>query len=128
MVAYLSYPRNILLANHEGPAVEQSDPPVRAGSWAVLAFDQLRVRVDYTAFEPPALVAAAIRYSGRGSGDMSGAFVYRLEPIPETGGTRVTLDAESSGGWLPGPLSRLLWPLMWRRLRSRMETGSRPSA
>ncbi len=45
---------------------------------------------------------------------MSGAFVYRLGPIPETGGTRVTLDAESSRGWLPGALSRLLWPLIWR--------------
>jgi hypothetical protein len=123
VVIYLSNPRHMLLANHEGPVVDESDPPVRAGSWSMLTFDQLRVRIEYTAFEPPDLVAASLTYSGRGSGGMDGSFVYRLEPIRETGGTRVTLDAESSGGWMPGPIGRLFWPLMWRRLRSRMETS-----
>jgi hypothetical protein len=128
VLTYLSNPRNILIANNEGPVVEQSDPPVRAGSWSVLAFDQLRVRVRYTAFEPPALVAASMTVSGRGSGGMSGSYVYQLRPVRETDGTRVTLDAESSGGWMPGPLSRLFWPLMWRQIRRRMERGSRTIA
>jgi hypothetical protein len=128
VAAYLSNPRNILVANHRGPVVEGSDPPVRAGSWSVLAFDQLRVRVDYTAFEPPALLAASVTYSGQGSGGMRGTFVYHLSPIPQAGGTRVSLDAETSGGWMPSPIRRLLWPLIWRRLRSRMEKGARTGA
>jgi carbon monoxide dehydrogenase subunit G len=128
VVTYLSNPRHMLLANHKGPVVEQSDLPVRAGSWSVLAFDQLRVRVQYTAFEPPAIVAASMTVSGRGSGGMNGSFVYQLSPIRESGGTRVTFDAESSAAWMPGLVSRLSWPLMWRRLRSRMERGSRTGA
>jgi len=121
VVAYLSNPRNILVANHKGPVVEESDPPVRAGSWSVLAFDQLRVRVEYTKYEPPALVAASMSYTGRGSGGMSGTVVYRLAPVDETGGTRVTLDEETSNGWMPRPVARLLWQLVWRRIRDRME-------
>lgn len=122
---YLSDPRAFLVANHKGPVVEKSDPPVRAGSWAVLALDQLRVRVEYTALEPAKLVAASVAYSGRGSGGVSGTVVYRLTPIPGTTGTRITLETESSGGWMPTGVSRLFWPLMWRRLRSRMERANR---
>jgi carbon monoxide dehydrogenase subunit G len=122
VAAYLSNPRNIMVANHKGPVVEQSKPPFGAGSWSVIAFDQLRVRVEYTDFEPPVLVAASITSSGRGSGGMRGSFVYHLAPIPGTSGTRVTLEAASSGGWTPAPIARLLWQLLWRRLQSRMET------
>jgi hypothetical protein len=118
----------MLLANYKGPVIERSDPPVRTGSWSVLAFDQLRVRVLYTAFEPPALVAASMTVDGRGSGGMNGSFVYQLRPIRETGGTRVTLDAESSGGWMPDPLSRLFWPIAWRQVRRRMKKGGRQSS
>jgi hypothetical protein len=43
VVEYLSNPRNLIFANHRGPVVERSDEPsVKKGSWAVLAFDQLR--------------------------------------------------------------------------------------
>jgi hypothetical protein len=121
VVAYLSNPRNILVANHEGPVVDHSDGPVRTGSWSVLAFDQLRVRVEYIQFEPPTVIAASMTYTGRGSGGMRGTFVYRLAPIGIADGTTVTLEAEASGGPIPGPVSRLLWPLLWRRLRARIE-------
>lgn len=127
VVTYLSNPRNILIANHQGPVVEQSDPPVQAGSWSVLAFDQLRVRVEYTEFQPPTLIAASMTYTGLGSGGMHGTFVYRLAPIDNAGGTRVTLQAQASGGPMPDPVSHLLWPLLWRRLRTRMQTGERAS-
>jgi hypothetical protein len=128
VLTYLSNPRNIVIANNDGPVVEQSDPPVRAGSWSVLAFDQLRVRVQYTAFESPTLVAASTTVSGPGSGGVQGSYVYQLRPIRATGGTRVTLDAESSGGWMPETVSRLFWPMFWRQIRSRMEKGSRRGA
>jgi hypothetical protein len=52
VAAFLAEPRHLLAANHRGPVVEQSDGPLGAGSWFVLAFDQLRVRVEYTLFEP----------------------------------------------------------------------------
>jgi hypothetical protein len=128
VLTYLSNPRNIVIANNDGPVIEESDPPLRAGSWSVLAFDQLRVRVLYTAFEPPTLVAASTTVNGRGSGGMRGSYVYQLRPVRGTGGTRVTVDAESSGGWMPGPVGRLFWPIFWRQIRSRMEKGSRPGA
>jgi hypothetical protein len=121
VVAYLSLARNLLMANHEGPVLEETDTPTGAGSWAVLAFDQLRVRIEYTAFEPPALVAASMTYSGRGSAGMRGTFVYRLTPLSAGLGTRVTVEADAAGGPLPDVITRLLWPLMVRRLRTRME-------
>jgi hypothetical protein len=124
VVAYLSNPRHLLIANNDGPVVAASDPPVRTGSWSLLAFDQLRVRVEYTAFEPPELIATSVIYSGRGSRGMQGVFVYRLRPAPDREATTVRLEAESTGGWTPGLLSRLLWPLMWRGLRDRMSRAT----
>ena len=121
VVAYLSDPRNVLVANHEGPVVEQSTPPNGTGSWSVLAFDQLRVRVEYTSFQPPDRVAVAITYAGRGSGGMTSTAVYKLATIAATGGTRVTVDADGSGGLIARALNRLTWSLAWRRLRDRME-------
>jgi hypothetical protein len=124
VVAYLSNARNILIANREGRVVERSEPPVGAGSWSVLAFDQIRVLVEYTELELPTVIAVSLTYTGRGSGGMYGTFVYRLAPADNAGGTRVTIEAEGSGGPIPERVSRLLWPLMWRRLRSRMQSGN----
>ncbi|MEA2653766.1 MAG: hypothetical protein QOI37_993 [Chloroflexota bacterium] len=111
------------MANHEGPIVERSERPGGTGSWSVLAFDQIRVRVEYTAFEPPDRVAVAMTFSGPGSGGMSSTAAYRLLPIIGTGGTRVTIDADGSGGVIIRALNRLTWPLVWRRLRDRMQRG-----
>ena len=109
VLTYLSNPRNIVIANNDGPVVEQSDPPLRAGSWSVLAFDQAS-RVRSSCIRPLNLrrwLAASTTVNGRG---VSAAWrgVVRLTSSPThsrgTGGTRVTLDAESSGGWMPGPV------------------------
>lgn len=75
VAAYLANPRNLLIANHKGPVVDQSEPPTRTGSWYVLAFDQIRVRIEYTTFEPPALIAISVGYSGRGSAGLQGTDV-----------------------------------------------------
>ena len=115
MAANLANPRNLVTANRPGRVVDQSDPPTRTGSWAVLAYDQLRVRIDYTAFEPPVLVAVAMTYTGRGSRGMSGTFVYQLAPMAGSWGTRVTIDTETSGGWVPDAVSRLMLRLTLRR-------------
>jgi hypothetical protein len=122
--AYLSNPRNVLIANHEGPVVERSDPPVGAGSWSVLAFDQLRARVEYTRYEPPDVIAVGVAYSGRGSGGMTQSATYRLEPDDSTGGTKVTLAVDGSSGLMIRAFNQVTWPLVWRRLRDRMERGA----
>ena len=121
VATYLANPRNLLMANHKGPVVDQSEPPTRTGSWYVLAFDQIRVRIEYTTFEPPALIAISVGYSGRGSAGLQGTDVYRLAPLPGGSGTRVSLDAEKSGGWAPDAINRLLWRWSINRLQRRMD-------
>lgn len=123
-MAYLSDPRNLLIANNDRPVVASSDAPVETGSWAIMTFDQIQVRVEYTAFQPPEVVGASMVYTGRGSGGMRGTYVYRLAPRSSGAGTSVTLEAESTGGWMPGSLSRLLWALLWRRMRDRMRRAT----
>jgi hypothetical protein len=123
VATHLANPRNLVLANHEGPVVDQSAPPMRAGSWFVLAFDQLRLRVEYTTFDPPTLIAFSTTYSGRGSGGLQGTYVYQLASIPNSPGTRITLDADMSGWWLPDVLARLLWRRSLKRLQGRMDAA-----
>lgn len=123
VAAYLGNPRNLVMANHQGPVVEQSEPPTRTGSWSVLAFDQIRVRIEYTAFEPPDLISVSITYSGRGSGGLHGTDIYRLAPIPGGSGTRVTLDTEKSGGWVPDAVNRALWKWSIKPLQRRMDAA-----
>src|SRR3954453_6411105 len=106
---YLSEPRNVVVANHEGPVVERSDGPTRTGSWSILAFDQLCVRVEYTWFEPPDHVAVAMTFTGRGARDMSSTAVYRLLPIGGAGGTQVTVDAGGTGGVIARAFNRMTW-------------------
>jgi carbon monoxide dehydrogenase subunit G len=120
---YLSDPRNALIANHDGPVVERSVPPIERGSWAVLAFDQLRVRVEYLAVEPDQIAVVAT-YSGPGSGGMTASATYGLVVDGTTGGTRVNLDVDGTGRFVARAMSRLTWPLVWRRLRNRMERGT----
>jgi hypothetical protein len=125
VAAYLANPRNLVSANREGPVIDQSEPPMRTGSWFVLAFDQIRLRVEYTAFDPPTLIAFSVKYSGRGSAGMQGTCVYQLASIPDLPGTRITLGADMSGGWLPDVVNRLLWRRSLKRMQSRMDEAIR---
>jgi hypothetical protein len=95
-----------------------SDSP---GVVYVLAFDQLRVRVEYLTVESSLHVGGSITYSGVGSRGIRETFDYHLAPIPDSTGTRVELAVETAGGWLPDRVKRLLWPLTLRRIRGRME-------
>ena len=128
VITFLSEPRNLIHANNAGPVLEQSDGPVRAGWWSVLALDQLRVRVEYTVFEPPDVVEASMTWTGPGSRGLEVICDYYPWPIAETGGTRVTLMAHTSGGPIQDVVSRLLWPLQWRRIRRRMNFRGRQDA
>ena len=114
---YLSKPRNLILANQKGSTVEQSTDPVGGvGSWSVLAFDQLRVRIAYTAFDPPARIAAIAEYSGPGSGGRRDVADYRIAPAAG-GRSSVTVEMESPGIPLIG---RLVEWMVWRRLGQRL--------
>lgn len=64
---YLAEPRHLLAANHKGPTVAQSEGPLVAGSWFILAFDQLRAHVEFVVFEPPERIAVTVTMSGPGS-------------------------------------------------------------
>jgi uncharacterized protein YndB with AHSA1/START domain len=115
---YLAVPRNLLTANHQGPVVERStDPAEGLGSWVVLAFDQVRVRVGYTAFDRPAHIAVTMDYTGFGSGGRHDTADYRLEPLPD-GGTRVTMSGGSNRPAAP-LIGRLIGAVMTRRVRSK---------
>jgi hypothetical protein len=120
IAAYLAHPRHLAVANHEGPIVDRSEGPVATGSWFVLAFDQLRVRVVYRAFDPPRRVVVEVATTGRFSRGMRSVQEFVFADLPGGAGTRVSVTAEGTGGWLPGPLARLSGQLYWRRLRSRI--------
>jgi carbon monoxide dehydrogenase subunit G len=123
--AFLSNPRNFIAGNHIGPVVEQSDGPLAAGSWFVLAFDQLRMRVEYTAFEPSRRVAVATSMSGRGSGGMWSKQEFVLTELDGGSGTRVEATADGAGGLLRwGPLVRASQALTWRRIRHKIEASA----
>jgi hypothetical protein len=125
VVAYLSDPRNLVMANNRGRVVEQSvGPAAEVGSWSTMKFDQLLLRVEYTAFDPPDLVAVLMTSSGRGARGSRSACVYRLEPLASAAGTQVELDVKGSGGWAPAAVGRLFWPLAWRGIRARMEKNA----
>jgi carbon monoxide dehydrogenase subunit G len=119
--AFLSNPRNLITANHEGPILERSDGPPAAGAWFVLGFDQLRARVEYTAFEPDRRLAASVVMSGRGSGGMSSRQEFLLSALGDGSATRVDAAADGDGGWLRwAPLMRASQRAAWRRMRARM--------
>ena len=120
--AFLSNPRNFVAADRKGPVIEQSDGPLGAGSWYVLAFDQLRVRVEYIEYEPERKVAVTVVMSGRGSGGQSGRQGYTLSGLDDGIGTHIQAFAEWHGGWLRwGPLVRASQSDFWRRMRKRIE-------
>ena len=119
--AFLSDPRNLIAANHPGPVVDRSDGPLAVGSWSVLAFDQVRVRVDYTAFEPDRRLGVTIVMTGRGARGVSSRQDFGLSTIGDGSGTRVEATVEGQGGWLRwGPIVRASQRAAWRRMRDRM--------
>lgn len=123
--AFLSNPRNLITANREGPVVEQSDGSLGVGSWFVLAFDQLRARVEYTALEPTRKIAVSVAMSGRGSGGMSGTHEFVLSALEGGSATRIEATADGSGGWLRwGPFVRASQSAAWRRLSQRIEASA----
>ena len=122
--AYLADPRHLLMANNRGPVVEQSDAPLAAGSWYVLAFDQLRVRGEYTVFDPPRAIAVQVAMTGRDSAGARSAQEFSLSAIDDGRGTRVAATAEGEGGpirW--APILRASQALNWRRLKRAIETN-----
>jgi carbon monoxide dehydrogenase subunit G len=125
VLAYLAEPRHLLVANHKGPVLDQSDGPLASGSWFVLGFDQLRARVEYVTFEPPERIAVAVSMSGQGSGGMRGVQEFRLSELKDGRGTRVKAIADGSGGWLRWePLTQVAQRLTWRRLRKQIERSA----
>jgi uncharacterized protein YndB with AHSA1/START domain len=125
VAAYLADPRHLLVANRTGPIVERSDGPLAAGSWFVLAFDQLRARVEYTAYEPPYKLAATVSMTGRGSGGMTSSQDFVLSEVEDGRATRVDASAEGTPGFIRwAPLIRASQSLTWRHLRQRIETSA----
>jgi uncharacterized protein YndB with AHSA1/START domain len=117
---YVAVPRNLIMANNPGPVIEQSEPATGPGSWAVLKFDQLRLRIEYDTWERPRRLAAALRWSGLGSGNRVGRFAFEFESL--AGGTLVRYQRDG-GPSAPLPiigtwLERRYWQGVDRRLRS----------
>jgi len=106
VVAFLSIPRNCFVFNIAGEILGHSDGPTRAGSWADMAFGQLRVHLEYLTFEPPTTVAFAVQWTGTGSFGTLGTYTYGIEPVPATGGARLTVAVDSPSGWWPAPYVR----------------------
>jgi carbon monoxide dehydrogenase subunit G len=123
--AFLCDPRNLITANHDGPVVEQSTGPFGVGSWFVLAFDQIRARVEYTAFEPTRRLAVSVVMSGRGAGGMSSKQEFVLTALDGGSGTRIEATADGTGGWIRwGPIVRASQAATWRRLSKRIEASA----
>ena len=123
VAAYLADPRNLVVANNNRPIVDQSDDrPTATGSWYVLKLDQLRLRVEYVAFDPPNRIGVEIVSSGFGSAGYRQHLEYRLGP--GLGGTGTTIIQEGEGrGGLPIPiLGRLTLALIRRRMQRRFES------
>lgn len=118
--AFLATPRNHFTVNREGPIVEQSDGPLRSGSFYVLAFDQFRARVTYEVVEPPERIVVAVALSGRLSGGMRSRRDFVLGEHDDV--TSVEVRSRGSGGWISwGPLMRAGERAAMSRLQRKIE-------
>jgi phosphopantothenate synthetase len=114
-----------MIANHDGPIVEQSDGPLDAGSWFVLKFDQLRARVEYSVLQPERHVAAQVSLTGFGSGGKTWRRDYVLTPLDEGSRTRVVVTTDGKVGLLRwGPLVRAAESASAKRMRDKMESAT----
>ena len=121
VAAYLADPRNLVIANNKRPIVDQSDDgPTATGSWYVLKLDQLRLRVEYVAFDPPTRIDVEIVSSGFGSAGYRQRVEYRLAPDSTGTGTTITQEGEGRGG-IP-ILGRLMAGLVRRRMQRRFDS------
>lgn len=123
--AFLSNARNLMVANHKGPIVEQSEGPLEAGSWFVLKFDQLRARVEYTVVEPDQHIAAQVTMSGLGSFGQIDRQDFSLTPLEDGSRTRIEWTTDGRNGCLRwGPLVRASRSAAAKRLRVKMEASA----
>ena len=123
--AFLSDPRNLVPTGAETRVVEQSDTPLGAGSWFVLAIHQARIRVEYTAVDQPHRIAAVISAVGPGSHGAVSTQAFRLSELDGVTGTRIEVTAEGRGGWLRWrPLVRFWTTRIWRRMRREIEASA----
>jgi carbon monoxide dehydrogenase subunit G len=123
VVAFLSHPRNLIAANHKGPVVERSEGPLASGSWFVLAFDQLRARVEYVTYEPPTRISAYVSLSGLGSGGARWRHDYVL--TPKGTGTHVAVAVDGRDGLIRwAPFQRAVTRLALRRLKAKIEASA----
>jgi uncharacterized protein YndB with AHSA1/START domain len=122
VAAWLADPRHLLVANHDGPVIEQSEGSLGPGSWFVLRFDQLRVRVEYTEFDPPRRIVAIVSMSGGGARGSTATQSFVLTKLDGEAGTRIDASVEGEGGWIRwGPLQRMSQMLTLRRLQQQIE-------
>lgn len=123
--AFLSNPRNLMVANHPGPIVGQSGGPFEAGSWFVLKFDQLRARVEYTVVEPDEHIAALITMSGLGSFGQVARQDFSLTPLDDGSRTRIEWTTDGHGGCLRwSPFVRVSRSAAAKLLRVKMEASA----
>lgn len=118
---YFANPRHLVMSNDRGPITERSDPSTGVGSWAILKFDQIQLRVEYEAWERPVRIAVAMEYGGFLSGGGRDRHEYLIQP-GTTGGTRLRYRrAVTRRRYIPVPfIGRLLNRLYWRRIDSRI--------
>ena len=124
VAAYLSNPRHFVTADHEGPVVDGSEGPLADGSWYVLAFDQLRTRIEYTSLDLPRRIVVTVQTTGLGSSGVRSIQEYVLRPLPDGRGTLVEVNVEGSGGCLPGFLGRAVQKRHFEHVRDGMERGA----
>jgi hypothetical protein len=119
---YFATARNLVVANHRGPIVETSDPPTGPGSWVVLQFDQLRVRVDYEEWARPTRLAGRVRYSGFGSGNGVEPFEYSLDGSNDETVVRYVRGRARRGPFrfIGDLVERRYWRNVGERLQSRV--------
>lgn len=123
--AYFANPRHVVIANHDGPLIERSEGEQGVGSWYVMAFDQLRMRVEYTVYDPPSRIGARVTSSGRGSGGSAFEHEWEISALPDGRGSRVEIFGVGRGGFWP--LNLLYRPFTWlagRRAKRAIERGA----
>jgi hypothetical protein len=119
---YFATPRNLVMANNRGAVTDHSDPSDGPGSWAVLKFDQIRLRIEYPVWDRPQRLSADLRYSGFGSGNRLDRFTYDFRPT----GARTTVVAyrlETQARQIPfisAWTERRYWRNVEARLAARM--------